>query len=271
MKETAWPTVIILATLTLVSVCRGGEPSPQASSPSEFSRHVVWHDSQPEHTFFIPEARLQASARTSLSVHPDELEDIETRAEVALRQQDDGEWEDYCRRSSHTATSLEPRPDALSLVDLLRTQPFVAHGRVIETVAGLGNYASEVQTLIYVEIDEIWGCLGWGRTRTVSVGEVVSVVRKLGRIEVDGAVLCNKTQELLEIPPEGTEVVVSGIPYTSDPHYIGLGLLFSVVEGRLQPEPYSRLAERVPIPIADIRHQVEPTLNLCEARADEDL
>jgi len=270
MKTSTLIAVIIAAVLTLASVCRGDESTPQPTSTSEFSQHVVWHDSQPEHTFFIPEARLQASARTSLPVHPDELEDIETRAEVALRQQKQGANEDYCRRSSHTGISPEPRADALSWVDLLRSQPFVAHGRVVETVAGLGNYASEVQTLIYVEIDEIWGCLGAEGTRTIPVGEVVSVVRRMGQIEVDGAILCNVTHEPLGIPRIGTEVVVSGIPYTSDRHYLGLGLLFSVVAGQIQPEPFPVLAERVPRSLEEIRRQMGPTLNVCEDLDNED-
>lgn len=263
MKRALLTATLLLPTLSLFSL--GQEDASPREPQSRFSEHIVWMSNPPDRTEFIPVSRLQEAARTSLPSHPDEIDRVEQKVRRSEANSFKGEEID-CGHSSESAAAWRPSGSARSLVDLLHFVPLTGYGTVTEVVLGLGR--GQVATMVYVEVEEIWGCPLPAGARTVALGDVVSISQEKGRIEIDGQPLCNATDQILGTPDIGTKVIFGGSPVASDPYYIGRGLLLPVVDGQILPQPYEALAERVAQPFDQIRAQMQPELPMCE-RADE--
>lgn len=273
MKRAVLTATLLLPTLFLFSL--GQDKASPTEPRGRYSEHVIWSSSHPDRTEFIPVAQLQEAARSSLPVDPGELYAVEVMIRLSRAHARQGEEID-CEHSSGVAN---PRPssDARSFVDLLQFLPFTGYGAVTEVVLGLAR--GHVVTMVYVEVEEIWGCQRPGGawleetcdcpepagTRTIAVGDVVAVLQQKGRIEVDGEILCEATDEILDTPKVGTKIVFGGGTFAViDPHFIGRGLLFPVADGQILPEPYEWLSERVAQPFAEVRAQMQPGLQTCE-------
>lgn len=263
MTRAILSVALLVSTLALYGL--GQKEGVPQEKPAEFSRHIVWGVAETSQTHFIPEARLQAEARTSLPVNPREIQEIESLVEASRQITHSHGSTAPCRRAYHNSTSTQPRPDAVPLTEYLKRFPVIGRGKVVEVVKGLGYYASEVQTLIYVELDEILECRNEPGFRAVVVGDVVSVAQRKGEITVDGEVLCNETDVTLDTPPVGAEVIVGGNPELSDLHFLGTGPVFRIEEGKIQPQPYSLLAERSPREYMEVRDLLRGNLVECKA------
>lgn len=282
MKPVLLSATLLSLAPSLFSV--GQEDASLREPQSRLSEHIIWSSSHPDRIEFIPVSQLQAAARSSLPAHPDEIHIIEAVIRISRAKRSQGE-DVYCDSSAHGGASGKPSGEVRPLVDLLHFLPFTGYGTVIEVVPGLSR--SYVVTMVYVEVEEIWGCRqpggAWHEetyedsydcpepagTRTIAVGDVVAVLQQKGQIEVDGEILCEATDEILETPDIGTKVVFGGGTYAViDPHYIGRGLLLPVVDGQILPQPYESLSERIAQPFEEVRAQMEAGFQVCEG-ADE--
>jgi hypothetical protein len=259
MKRALLAATLLLPTLSVFSL---GQDDISPSEPqSRFSEHIVWGSNPPDRTRFIPVSRLQEAKRSSLPAHPDEIARIEELVRHSRATRSQGE-DSYCSSFSDGGSSRKPASYARSLVEHLHFMPLTGYGTVTEVVLGLS--LGRVATLVYVEVEEIWHCPQPAANRTVAVGDVVAVLQQKGRIEVDGEILCNATDEILGTPEVGTKVVFGGGTFEGDPYYIGRGLLLPVVDGQILPQPYKALSERVLQPFEEVRGQMDAGLQICE-------
>jgi len=265
MKRVLLIATLLLPTLSLFSL--GQEDASLPEPQGRFSEHIVWSRSQPERTEFIPVHRLQAAARSSLPAHPDEIDEVEQMVQLSRSNPTQGK-EIECLDFSDGGASGKPSAFARSLVDLLHFISLTGYGTVTEVVLGLAR--GHVATLVYIEVEEIWHCPQPAGPRAVAVGDVVAISQQKGQIEIDGQVLCNATDEVLETPEVGTKVVFGGGTVESDPYYIGQGLLLPIVEGQILPQPYRGLSERFAQPFDQVRAQMVAELQICEGRDEND-
>jgi|GEM_PF-2919884 len=267
MKRVLLTATVLLPTLSLSLVSLGQEDVSHREPQGKFSEHVVWSNNPPERTRFIPVARLQESARSSLPAHPDEIDHLERMVRISRANRSQGK-DVYCTSFPDGSSSRKPPGYARPLVEQLHFMELTGYGTVTEVVLGLS--LGRVATLVYVEVEEIWHCPQPAASRTVAVGDVVAVLLQKGRIEVDGEILCNATDEILETPEVGTKVVFGGGAFEFDPYYFGRGLLLPVVDGRILPQPYEALAERFAQPFDRVRAQMEAGLQICEGPDEND-
>lgn len=265
----------LILTIALVAPCsaallpataHGGGPGRSAALPLDFENHVIWDQRDPTRAEFLPQAELQPDRRLDYPVN-------ET-LEVYLRKSADRETDDFqqfqklfatephkhCPFSSGTSTSSRSHVTDASLEEFFRERSLVLDGKVVDIVPGW--FRDEVQTMIYVLVDDILWCRTPDSARSVSVAEVVSISVRTGIVNVGGTFLCNATDASLKLPSIGDRVLLVGYPQKGYHHYLGLGTFHRIIEDEVEPQPYEGL-QRKAVSLDKVKASLEPGSSRC--------
>jgi hypothetical protein len=154
-------------------------------------------------------------------------------------------------------TGGPPNQVGPTITEYASTAPVAVVAEVTNLVPGWNG--KSVGTMIYARVLEIIACNELKDQRRVQVGDIVSTSVAVGKIEVDGVTLCDKTEQAVTLPDPGSKVLLTGLPISTDAYFLGGSQPFFLITGdRVEPQRYDRIRfEAVPLVNFTARGQVE--------------
>ncbi|MCB1052196.1 MAG: hypothetical protein KDC71_16465, partial [Acidobacteria bacterium] len=213
------------------------------------SSQIIWQDGPGSWALFIPEPLLQSENLLGLDI-PNQQWQLITESWLTAKDarfKSDNDMP-HCFASSESQTAILPDSEAQPLANVLRTQESVLVGAVESIWNGWGPDGP--RTLIYLRVQE---CLKSKEPGLYFPDDLVCLSVQAGRVFIDGEVLCNETDGLVDFPVIGDSVLVSGYYFEPDPQYLGNGMVFTLKDERIMPQPYRMVSDRQPVNYSNLR------------------